>query len=340
MATMALQTRSTELMFGEAQEIEIFAKRIKTMMRGGDKLKNEEALALAQVATITRLNPFIGECWYIPGSGPMIGIAGARRVDQENAAARGGYSTVEVIPCDPQEAGALESEVKGVAAAFRAEITDSAAALEYQKMFVSMLQALREAGDKDPVPTAREICGPRPKWVGYGFSKIGESTRMSKVQAARKRAEADALKKKIVIPFGAEMAEQDIAPDYIEAQATDPEPKRSHSQNMAELGFSDAEKNHDIGLGNLDADYPPAESKVLPRTIPYDDAKQVLVKVPNKGGGVKEVFVGQMSKEQLDYVIAHSILPASVEAAKIVLAHDLQMEPVTEGETAPQDHLL
>lgn len=261
MATMALQRTSTELMFGETQEIEVFAKRIKTMMRGGEKLQNAEALALAQVATITRLNPFIGECWYIPGSGPMIGIAGARRVDQENAAARGGYSTVDVTPCTPQEAGALENEVKDVAAAFKAEITDSAAALEYQKMFIATIQALREAGDKDPVPTAREICGPRPKWVGYGFSKKAESTRMNKTQAARKRAEADALKKKIVIPFGAEIADADASPDYDSTAEVKDAPRHSKEQNIRELGLAYE--------GDADKEFPPSLAA-------YDEAKKTL----------------------------------------------------------------
>jgi hypothetical protein len=249
---LATRPSSIELTFGTHTDIEAYARRIKLMCKGGKNLSDPEALALAQVATITHLDPFIGEVWYIPGSGPMVGIAGARRVDQEDTRERGGYSTVEVISCPPEEAGALETELKDVAASFRAEITDTAATLEYQKMFTATLASLRECGETDPVKVAREICGPRPKWVGYGFSKKSESTRMGKVQAARKRAEADALKKKIILPFGAQVAETDASPDYVEATAQDVTPKRTEAQNMAELGFEEAQ---------FEADFPPVPAR-------------------------------------------------------------------------------
>ncbi len=318
MATMEIQkASSTELAFGNYQDVEILAKRIKTMCKGGDKLKVEEAMALAQVATVTRLDPFIGEIWYIPGSGPMVGIAGARRLDQELATKRGGYSFPVVTPCSPEEAGATEVELKDVVAAFKVEINDSGATGEYQKLFVSTIQAMREAGAQDPFAAAKEICGPRPSWVGYGYSKKGEQSRMNKTQLARKRGEADALKKRIVIPFGATIAESDVAPEYVEAQVSDVTEKRSIAQNMKELGFSDEEKHSEIGIGNLDKD--PPESKALPR-MTYDEAKQVIVKT-SKG----ELFVGQMCKDQLDAVIEKSIIPATVEAARIVLEHDFNM---------------
>jgi hypothetical protein len=54
----------------------------------------------------------------------------------------------------------------------------------------------------------------------------------------------------------------------------------------------------------------------------YNKAKIVLVKV---NGG--ERFMGELTKEQLDYVIENGKNPANVEAAKIVLSHDFQMDP-------------
>jgi hypothetical protein len=248
-----LATQSTELMIGNSQEVEAFAKRIKSMMRGGEKLSAPDALALAQFATVTRLNPFIGECWYIPNSGPMVGIAGARRLDQERTADYGGYSFPVVAVCSPEEAGATEAEVKDVVAAFRTEIVDTGAVAEYQKLFVATIQAMRDAGVSDPFAAAKEICGPRPSWVGYGFSKKSDQSRMNKTQLARKRSEADALKKKIVVPFGAQVAETDVAPDYVDVKAEEVTEKRSKEQNIAELGFTDAEKHEEIGLGDLDA---------------------------------------------------------------------------------------
>jgi hypothetical protein len=240
------------MIFGTRGDLTAYARRIKLMCKGGDKLTEPEALALAQVATVTGLNPFTGEVWYIPGSGPMIGIAGARRIDQESAKDHGGYSTPDTQPCPPEEAGATEAEMKDVAAAFKCEITDSTAVLEYQKMFSATLASLRESGVTDPVPVAREICGPRPKWTGYGYSLKSERSRMSKTQLARKRAEADALKRKIVLPFGAQVAETDASPDYVEATAQDVTPKRTEAQNMAELGYEEAQ---------FEADFPPVPAK-------------------------------------------------------------------------------
>ena len=81
--------------------------------------------------------------------------------------------------------------------------------------------------------------------------------------------------------------------------------------------------------GDLDKDFPP-ETDLHPMT--YDEAKQVVVKV--KGG--KEKFMGELTKEQLDYVIEKSILNEKVEAARIVLAHDFQMEAVSAEPESPK----
>jgi hypothetical protein len=314
----ALTTKSnTSLVLGDYGEIEEFAKRIKMLMRGGDKLSNPEVMALAQFAKLTNLNPFIGECWYIPGSGPMVGIAGARRLGQEQAGDAGGFSFPTITPVSPEEAGALESELKDVAAAFKAEITDTSAVFAYQKMFTATIQAMREAGVADPFAAAKEVCGPRPSWVGYGYSTRGERSRMNKTQLARKRAEADALKKIIVIPFGAQVADSDVSPEYVDAPAEDVTPRRTKEQNLTELGFA-------ADVQAVDEAFPAAGP--MPRGLTYDEAKQVIIKT-SKG----ERFVGQMTVEELNKVIEKSIVPANVEAARIVLAHDYQMaEPEAE----------
>lgn len=63
------------------------------------------------------------------------------------------------------------------------------------------------------------------------------------------------------------------------------------------------------------------ESTMINPEESYNKARQVLVKV---NGG--ERFMGELTKEQLDYVIEHGRNPANVEAAQIVLTHDFQME--------------
>lgn len=53
----------------------------------------------------------------------------------------------------------------------------------------------------------------------------------------------------------------------------------------------------------------------------YEDAKAVTVKV--QGG---EKFIGELNKEQLDYIIEHGKNDRSIQAAKIVLKQDFSME--------------
>ena len=54
----------------------------------------------------------------------------------------------------------------------------------------------------------------------------------------------------------------------------------------------------------------------------YEDAAKTIVKI---GGGEK--FLSELNPEQLNSVIEKSILPLCVEAAKIVLKHDFNMDP-------------
>jgi hypothetical protein len=287
----ALATKSnTSLVLGDYGEIEEFAKRIKMLMRGGDKLSNPEVMALAQFAKLTNLNPFIGECWYIPGSGPMVGIAGARRLGQEQAGDAGGFSFPTITPVSPEEAGALESELKDVAAAFKAEITDTSAVFAYQKMFTATIQAMREAGVADPFAAAKEVCGPRPSWVGYGYSTRGERSRMNKTQLARKRAEADALKKIIVIPFGAQVADSDVSPEYVDAPAEDVTPKRTKEQNLTELGFA-------ADVKAVDQAFPPEPQ------MTYEEAQKVFDIKPSPVTQDNQEPVLQMYKYNDDRII-------------------------------------
>lgn len=61
---------------------------------------------------------------------------------------------------------------------------------------------------------------------------------MNKTALARKRAEADALKKRIVVPFGASVSSEDISPAFevVEAEFTEPEPEKpTRSQALDEL---------------------------------------------------------------------------------------------------------
>lgn len=199
--------------YGNSEEIYSLAKRIKIMVPGGNKLSDHEAQALAQVSLVTQCNPFIGEIWYIPGRGPMIGIKGARRHGNQQIFEAGGkeaFWVPDLRPCSGEEAG-YKGEIKGLEAAYTCVITDSVSSRAFQQMFLETINSLRAAGSKDPVGEAREICGKRPEWIGHGFSTVAEQSKMNKQALAMKRAEADALKKKFDIPFGTEVAAGDNA---------------------------------------------------------------------------------------------------------------------------------
>jgi len=234
---------------GNRDELMAFANRVGYMVKGGNKLNDNEKMALAQVSMVTKLNPFIGEVWYIPGSGPMIGIAGARKLDNIQVSEKGGYTWEEAIPVDPAEAGASEEQVNNVAAAFRVDIHDSTATAQYQALFSDTLKMLRDAETKDPFAEAKEICGPRPVWSGYGFALRNERSRMSKPQLARKRAHADALKKRIIVPFGGEVSERDVSPEYdVDAEDIDMNyPKQTEEEVVNDLmGESKAVTHPDV----------------------------------------------------------------------------------------------
>ena len=73
-------------------------------------------------------------------------------------------------------------------------------------------------------------------------------------------------------------------------------------------------------------DVPAQGAEVKPldiHTMTYEEASQTIVKM--NGGG--ERFMSELNAEQLNAVIEKSILPNVVEAAKIVLKQDFQMEP-------------
>lgn len=203
-------------LLGVGDDVRNFAKRIKLMLKGGDKLSDGEAMALAQVSLVTKLNPFIGEVWYIPGKGPMIGIAGARRYDNQQASDNGGYTFPEFSPCTPEEAGAKPGE--NVAHAFRCDIFDSVAISKYQKLMIEIINSMRAAGSPDPVGEAKATLGPKPMWTGYGYSTTDELSKMNKMQLAKKRAEADARKQRIMIPFGGEVSAEEANPQIIEGE--------------------------------------------------------------------------------------------------------------------------
>jgi len=167
----------------DSEMIERLAGRIKRCVPNGDRLSNNEALALAQIAISTDLSPFVGELYYIPGKGPGVGIEGLRRKASEQ-------STYSMAPPramtgeEITEHDLKEYDVGRVAELYRHDIL--AKAVEINK-------------------AAGEAIIPIQPIVGIGIWKKGDQVPKGKSPAwvASKRAEADALKKgfNIVIPL-------------------------------------------------------------------------------------------------------------------------------------------
>jgi len=60
--------------WGTRGEIAAFGQRIKTMLPGGDKLTDAQAMALGQYSMVMDLNPFRGEVYGFPGRGGQLCI--------------------------------------------------------------------------------------------------------------------------------------------------------------------------------------------------------------------------------------------------------------------------
>ena len=239
-------------MFGQKEDVQSISKRIKTMVKGGEKLADNEALALAQVSLVTRLNSFIGEVWYIPGKGPMVGIAGVRRLNNEQAQEKGGYSSEEFVVSTPEEAG-VPKEIKAddIASVWKCVIDDSLATKEYLSMLTNLVNIL-DAKVDDPFGEAKKVIGVKPTWIGFGYSTKSETSRMNKQQLAKKRAEADALEEKVLIPFGGDVSIEEINPNYIvdaevkEISSEVDENKKDDKQKEPELTIEEKiQKGHE-----------------------------------------------------------------------------------------------
>ena len=188
-----------------------FAQRLKYMIVNGHKLQDEEVYALAQYAASTRLDPFSGECWYIPGKGPCPGIAGWRTKGQEQleyeAKTSGekdpGYFWCNYEDADPKEC--VFDPTKDIA--YKVTLRDSRTQNAWRSSLKETIQMLREAlKDCKATPEdfwnlvkeAKEMVGPEPLWTGYGvvFGTENFPPSFDRRERAKKRGEKLAIKKR------------------------------------------------------------------------------------------------------------------------------------------------
>jgi hypothetical protein len=183
---------------GEVREL---AERLQTMIPGGQKLTHVEALTLAQAAVAHGLDPFNGELWFLKDKqgkpmGLMAGIKGHRRSAHRQMREEGGGNYW------PEFEGPLSVDEKAAvgipkdALAYRCKIRDTQTVDQY----VSQIERLMKTGL--PWEIVEGIVGKKPFTEGIGFAQPSERSKMTLVQRAQKRAEADALKRRFDLPFG------------------------------------------------------------------------------------------------------------------------------------------
>ena len=223
MSDKALTKPSVTAIWADRGDVRELMQRLKQMMPGGQKLTDGEAASLAQAAIIHGLDPLNGELWWIPGSGLMAGIKGHRRAAHNQLEQEGGgnyWPEFERLDVDEQAALGIPPD----ALAFRCILRDTRTVNHYTEQIERLMKAI---GDWDIV---EGIVGKRPYTSGVGYAMpttpdptcttckgsgwyrdnnnknrrcdCYESSKMTQVQLAQKRAEADALKRRFDLQFG------------------------------------------------------------------------------------------------------------------------------------------
>jgi hypothetical protein len=95
----------------------------------------------------------------------------------------------------------------------------------------------------------------------------------------------------------------------------------------------------------VDASVKPVNIKPVTTVDPeeiYTEACSVVYKLQDrKTGELKEVRIGDMSREQLEWVIGHAQIQKNADAAAVVMQHDFGVKPETdEQQSVPEGQLL
>lgn len=185
------------------------ASRLRFMIANGKKLADAEVFALAQYAAANDLNPFSGECYYLPGTGPVPGIAGWRKKAQEQLdweCGKAGLKEGGHIWFDHQSVTELQENSFDASKGDIAEVVilhDWLSNTRWRRAIFDTARQLREIGAPNAYEEAQRIVGPEPTWsaigVVYGseaFAADGKPEKFNRHERARKRAEKLALRKR------------------------------------------------------------------------------------------------------------------------------------------------
>lgn len=167
--------------------------------------------------------------------------------------------------------------------------------------------------------------------VFNGFTFLNVKDKVNKGQYVQRETAVLQTKTGIKINMGANLIKQlKLIPVGTAVQITYKGKEPTASGNEV--------KSYDVNLLNVArVNFPATPKTVAPAVHPepeqpmtYDDAWKIEINTVN---GKKKI--GELSKEQLDYVIEHGIVNRNVEAAKIVLQHDFNMSPLNDQGAFP-----
>jgi hypothetical protein len=219
------------------------AECIKLMIYNGHKLTDPEAMALAQYAVATDLDPFVGECYYLPAIGPGPGIAGWRKKadEQLNYEREQAHEPLARMWCDyldpvNGEVGQIEEGDYAVKAILHDTLSKTAWEQRVLKYYIELLKA----GEKN-WNAARELAGPEPTWSAVGVVRKGENfgrDAMPRYERACKRAEKAAIRKRfprVHLPEPVGFDESEV----IDTQFTETLAQIDSEQAMSDLGYSE-----------------------------------------------------------------------------------------------------
>jgi hypothetical protein len=200
MATTEITTTTNDatLTFGDRATLKEIADRLRVMMPNAQKLTEGEALAVAQVARAHDLDPFTGEVWGLKSKdgtwyGVMVGIKGQRKSARREANKENGTFWTEIKAVDASKYGAT----KPGSLVYECILRDTVTVQAWGKS----VNILTTSGV--PYAEAVAMLGACPQIVGIGIADPSENSKMAIHQRAKKRAEADAIKQRYDISFGA-----------------------------------------------------------------------------------------------------------------------------------------
>ncbi|HOD52907.1 MAG TPA: hypothetical protein PKJ08_00130 [Candidatus Cloacimonadota bacterium] len=201
-------SKKNEVVVRDPRVIDLF-EQLRLMISGGQRLTDNEALALANFAIKEGLDPMNGECWLLKSRNPdgtykiagiMVGIKGLRRKAQEalDKISPGNFFNISYKDINPPS---NEYEI-----AIEATLNDSVSTRQYIENRQLAYQMMKDMpGDKyDAINKMVGESG--PKWIGYGFYRkdehnISMDKKFTPRERAMKRAEASVIRQRFNLNY-------------------------------------------------------------------------------------------------------------------------------------------